>query len=189
MRCARLALNAIEGAPWAEISYGKPLTQTRLSAMLVHFDIRPKQAKIGGVNRRGYQRDQFDAVFAAYFPPNTLHTPFQTATAATALKNREKNAFQIATSDLPGSGLKGEICIEEQTGSGGSTLKGDVDAIGHGGRLSDGLNGGARCAHCGQPGGIQCAYDGQTFSLHPKCQPAWKEAYDADRTASMEAQS
>lgn len=66
--------------------------------MLGHFDIRPKQIKIGGLNRNGYQRDQFDAVFAAYFPPNRAQPPSQTSTSSTALTDQEKTAFQTSTS-------------------------------------------------------------------------------------------
>jgi putative DNA primase/helicase len=124
------ALNAREGAPWAEISNGKPLTQAKLGSLLSDFGIHADQIKIGGVNRRGYRRGQFETVFAAYFPPNTPSPPSQSATSATELKDKEKNAFQSATSDLPGSTSKVEVALEKQSGSTGSTLKGESDAMG-----------------------------------------------------------
>ena len=125
------ALNEREGAPWAEINRGKPLTQAKLGSLLRDFDIHAEQIKIGGINRNGYRRQQFEAVFATYFPPNHVQPPFQRSTSSTALKVQEKNAFQTSTSELAGRSLKEEIPVEEQSGRPGRRLTGGVDARGH----------------------------------------------------------
>jgi hypothetical protein len=132
------ALNAREGAPWLEINNGKPLTQAKLSFLLRDFDIHAEQIKIGGVNRNGYRRSQFDAAFRAYFPPNAAQLPFQTSTSSTALSDQEKTAFQTSTSDAPGRGSEKEISKEEQSGRPGRPLKPPVDGNGHArGPISD----------------------------------------------------
>lgn len=41
------------------------------------------------------------------------------------------------------------------------------------------------CAQCARPGGVECAYDGETVRLHAHCQPAWIDAYDADRNGRV----
>jgi hypothetical protein len=96
------ALNAREDAPWAEINYGRPLTQTKLGSLLRDFAIHPKQIKIGGVNRNGFEWGQFEAAFNAYFAAHTASPPPQRSTGSTDLKDKEKNAFQ-------GSTLKGQV--------------------------------------------------------------------------------
>jgi len=94
--------------------------------------------KIGGINRNGYRRSQFDAPFAAYFPPNAVQPPFQTSTSSTAVKDQEKTAFQTSTSALPGRSSEEEISKEEQSGRGGRPLKPPVGANGQGrGPISD----------------------------------------------------
>src|SRR5262249_48856708 len=40
-------LNAIEDSPWPEFQRGKPLSQSKLAALLHDFGIRPVQVKIG----------------------------------------------------------------------------------------------------------------------------------------------
>jgi putative DNA primase/helicase len=206
------ALIAREGAPWAEINRGKALTQAKLSSLLADFGIHPEQVKIGGVNRRGYRREQFGTVFVAYFPPNAAQPPFQTATSATELKDQEKIAYQSATSELPGSTSKGEIASEKQSGSAGSTLKPPVDANGQGrGPISDydasieelrergdltgndcpdlptflDRRGEPPCDRCGLPGGTELDHDGLKPRLHSHCVRPWIDAYEARRNGPM----
>jgi hypothetical protein len=132
------ALNAHEGAPWSEINNGKPLTQAKLGSLLRDFAIHPKQIKIGGVNRNGFEWSQFETAFNAYFPPNTASPPPQGSTGSTELKDKEKSAFQGSTSGLSGRPLESEIPIEKQSGRPGRPLKGGIDANGHGrGPISD----------------------------------------------------
>jgi putative DNA primase/helicase len=118
------ALNEREGAPWAEVNRGKPLTQAKLGSLLRDFDIHAEQIKIGGINRNGYRRQQFEAAFTAYFAPNVASPHPQGSTGSTELKDKEKNAFQGSTSEFPGRPLKSEITIEKQSGRPGRPLKG-----------------------------------------------------------------
>src|SRR5262249_36888523 len=104
------ALVALEDRPWAEISNGKPLTQSRLARLLKDFEIEPVQLKLDGKNQRGYRLEQFNTAFASY----SLNTPSETATPATELIIRENLTFQTPTSDFAGSGLKSELCQQEQ---------------------------------------------------------------------------
>lgn len=120
------ALNAREGAPWAEINYGKPLTQTKLGSLLRDFGIHPKQIKIAGVNRNGFEWSQFEATFNAYFVPNVTSPPPEGSTVSTELKDKEKNVFQGSTFEFSGRPLKEEIPIEKQDGRPGRPLKGGV---------------------------------------------------------------
>jgi hypothetical protein len=68
-------LNGIDSAPWPEIANGKPLTTARLATMLRDFGIEPDQIKVKGDNLRGYRLNQFEPVFAAYFPDQPAHPP------------------------------------------------------------------------------------------------------------------
>jgi Protein of unknown function (DUF3631) len=141
-------LNELTDSPWPEINHGKPLTANRLARMLKDFGIEPVQIKIGGVNRRGYRREQFAAVFAAYLPDISAqapNTPLATATTATAQKDNEKSAFQTATSAFGGSGLKVEIPEQQQNGSGCSGCEPPSGHVGSGNS-----NATVSCAHCGE---------------------------------------
>jgi putative DNA primase/helicase len=202
-------LNDREGAPWAEINRGKPLTQARLGALLRDFSIHAEQIKIAGINRNGYRLSQFEAAFNAYFAPNAASPPPQGSTASTELKHQEKNPFQGSTSELSGRPLESEIPIEKQSGRPGRPLKGGSDANGHGrgptsdydaaieelrerGVPDDDLNipafldrRGEVCAQCGQPGGTEWDYSGIKVRLHSQCERPWIESYETTHSGSM----
>jgi putative DNA primase/helicase len=52
--------------PWADVGYGRQLTQRRLAEMLQQFKIRPGKIRIGEVSVRGYQREWFHDAFERY---------------------------------------------------------------------------------------------------------------------------
>lgn len=60
------ALAAIEESPWAEWSRGKPLSATKLAALLRPFQIFPGQIENG--QRRGYKRSDLQECFDTYLP-------------------------------------------------------------------------------------------------------------------------
>jgi putative DNA primase/helicase len=99
------ALKALDGAPWSEVNYGRPLTTARLATILKEFGVCPAQVKIGIVNRNGYRRSQFAAAFAAYLT-NTSSTPSQASTNSTALEDNEEIAFQDSTPNFPARPLE-----------------------------------------------------------------------------------
>jgi len=63
-----LALNAIEGRPWAEWHRGKGLGTNGLARQLAAFAIAPGTIRIGTGTPKGYQLAQFDDAFARYLP-------------------------------------------------------------------------------------------------------------------------
>ena len=64
--CACLAEN--EANPWPEWRDGKPMTVRQLARMLEPLAIRPKQLRMGDVNVRGYELEDFADSFARYLP-------------------------------------------------------------------------------------------------------------------------
>ena len=62
------ALAALENSPWAEWSYGKPITAAKLARLLARFRIAPDRIGPKGSQVRGYTADQFSDVFEAYLP-------------------------------------------------------------------------------------------------------------------------
>jgi hypothetical protein len=63
-----LALNAIEGRPWAEWHRGKGLAPNGLARQLAHFGIAPSTIRTSTGTPKGYQLAQFDDAFARYLP-------------------------------------------------------------------------------------------------------------------------
>jgi hypothetical protein len=66
-------LGAIEDAPWGDW-YGKPLDSRTLARLLKHHRIRPKQFWIDGINKRGYERAQFEDAFTRYLAARTAES-------------------------------------------------------------------------------------------------------------------
>ena len=199
------ALNAREGAPWAEISYGRQLTAAKLGALLRDFSIHAEQIKIGGVNRNGYRRIQFDAAFAAYFPANHGQPPLQTSTSSTALKDQENSAFQTSTLHFTGRGLTAEIAIEEQSGRPGRPSKPPVEAnryaagpgSDHDAAIEELQEGGelvvadrGRCAQCrGRPDGKERHHKigDRLVPLHDECVRFYRRDHGKAQAPAMSA--
>jgi hypothetical protein len=182
------ALNEIEGAPWSEVSYGRPLTQTKLGHMLGDFGIEPEQIKIQGHNRRGYRLASFAKAFASYFDPDPSpdppSPPSGSVTCATVLESREDSALQSATSDSCGSTLESGLNQQNQGGSTSSTLKGGIGANGQNGipldpddglSLHPSLHRFPACAHCGRsdPPPDRWDFNGVVVYLHEACASHW----------------
>ncbi|HLF97644.1 MAG TPA: DUF3631 domain-containing protein [Methylococcaceae bacterium] len=87
----------MEDRPWAEWRHGKPLTTTSLSRLLSPFGIRAAQLKLAGVNRNGYDLNQFKDAFLRYLPPDT---PSQNSTTLQPYSHAAHSDFQDST-DTP----------------------------------------------------------------------------------------
>jgi putative DNA primase/helicase len=99
------ALVAIEDGPWKEWRRGQPITATQLSHQLAHHEIKSRQIKFSGMNKRGFSFDQINDVFTRYTPnqsatplpcPETMaYSPNQSATPENkvALQNPLKPAL------------------------------------------------------------------------------------------------
>jgi hypothetical protein len=83
------ALVALEGRPWAEAAGGRPLTSTRLAALLKPFGVRPNSVRIGGSTPKGYKLEAFADAFRRYLPA-AEGTVAPAATAATSAARRVK---------------------------------------------------------------------------------------------------
>jgi hypothetical protein len=62
------ALRADDEAPWAEWNHGRGLRPEGLAYLLRPYGIRAHQMKLGGVNLRGFARDDFADAFSRYLP-------------------------------------------------------------------------------------------------------------------------
>jgi putative DNA primase/helicase len=78
------ALAAIDSAPWAEWSRGKPITPKALASLLAPLRIAP--ASDG--KRRGYSVDQFVDAFERYLPPQGGGSLPQCANVSTSPSNK-----------------------------------------------------------------------------------------------------
>ncbi|HJQ26881.1 MAG TPA: DUF3631 domain-containing protein [Blastocatellia bacterium] len=59
-------LAEMESRPWGEWKNGKPISKVGLARLLRQFEIKPTHWRNGGVTERGYQRGDFEEVFARY---------------------------------------------------------------------------------------------------------------------------
>jgi putative DNA primase/helicase len=69
------ALVAMEHRPWPEVSRGKPLTTTKLAALLKRFRIGPKHTETGN----GYLREHFADAWTRYLPQPEGYQPFRSS--------------------------------------------------------------------------------------------------------------
>jgi len=68
-------LVSLEGRPWAEFGrQQKPISTNGIARRLKGFGIAPKQRNQGGVNHRGYGREQFQDAFERYLPRDSVST-------------------------------------------------------------------------------------------------------------------
>jgi hypothetical protein len=65
-------LIAMEDRPWAEWKNGRPLTKEQLAKLMGAFEIAPKQFKIEGRNRRGYEHITLKSLFDRYLGATPL---------------------------------------------------------------------------------------------------------------------
>lgn len=95
-------LTGLDGAPWADWSYGRPLSARQLADMLRPFGPRPHDVKTDGRVAKSYFRADFRDAWQRYASP-TLVSGATAATAATAQVNQVAAgsgvAAQSATSD------------------------------------------------------------------------------------------
>ena len=81
-------------SPWADIR-GKPITDRQLSDRLRQYRVKPRDVKIGGTNRKGYYRADFEDLWKRYLPPTAAHAA-TAATAATFLMNKDNLVAPVA---------------------------------------------------------------------------------------------
>jgi hypothetical protein len=62
----------MEDRPWPDWRHGKPLTKEQLAKMLKAFEIAPRQTKIEGKNKNGYEVGTLTAAFSRYLGSTPL---------------------------------------------------------------------------------------------------------------------
>ena len=67
------ALIALEESPWGDLK-GKAMDSTKLAHILRPYGAKSKQVKMGGVNRRGYEKESFSDAWARYIPKEEKET-------------------------------------------------------------------------------------------------------------------
>jgi hypothetical protein len=73
-------LTAIEDRPWADWKAGRPITKNQLARILGAFEISPRQLKIGGINKNGYELKALKPALERYVtgtstPPSSTSLP------------------------------------------------------------------------------------------------------------------
>lgn len=126
----------LPGQPWAEWKHGKPMTPASLSRLLKPFKIRPKQIRIGAVNRHGYERDQFRDAWTRYLNVSRPVPRNQTATTLQRPKNNDLDDFKPLQTEVECSGLNGRKSliiggcsgVALSNGGSGEKEKNDLDS-------------------------------------------------------------
>ncbi|MEJ2868421.1 DUF3631 domain-containing protein [Actinomycetospora sp. OC33-EN08] len=59
-------LTGMRDTGWDTYAYGRPITVNEIASLLQPYEIKPRQIKMGGVNRRGYRREWFEPVWRRY---------------------------------------------------------------------------------------------------------------------------
>lgn len=85
-------LNALEEAPWAEISYGKPLNVRGLSQRLRPFGVKPCTIRLGDKTPKGYRRVDLADAWSRYLP-----SPPESATSATSETSTENPSNHVGS--------------------------------------------------------------------------------------------
>jgi hypothetical protein len=90
-------------SPWLHMGRtGRPLNDRKLADMLHEYDIKSRDVKIDGTNRKGYQREDFEDAFRRYLEPAPLSRRSATgATSATNLSNKDNSVAPVAPVALP----------------------------------------------------------------------------------------
>ena len=69
-------LSELEGRPWAEWKFGKPITKNQLAHYLSRYGIGPKTVRLPDDRRlKGYELEQFKEAWAVYLPPDSSVSP------------------------------------------------------------------------------------------------------------------
>ncbi len=126
-------LIALDDRPWAAFGrHEKPITATKLAALLKKFSIVPKSTG----DARGFYRDRFDDAWTRYLPsnPSTRQNPNE---------NGPESAFSTRQEDVATDGLKSEKTptntglLDGLTGS--PPDPGDLESDDHDDEVDDGI--------------------------------------------------
>jgi len=90
-------LYKIAEAPWADYSYGKPLSARDLAALLKEYEISSRDVKIDGVTKKGYRREHLHDAWTRYLPARP-HSREGDATGATSATAQVSGRDQVAGS-------------------------------------------------------------------------------------------
>ena len=82
-----------EEGPWATWNRSKPITARQLATRLGDFGIKARQLRMGTVNNRGYEKEQFKDAFSRYLPKQGILS----ATTLQPLQDKACSDFQSAT--------------------------------------------------------------------------------------------
>ena len=96
------------------------MSAVQLSRQLRYFEIKPRQVKIDGTNKRGFRRQDLEDAWTRYIPPSQGATP---------LPCNDYGAFseiQGATSELEVAGRNPENVNNDGQGSGVAGQQGGI---------------------------------------------------------------
>lgn len=100
-------LVAIEDRPWGEWKNGKPLTKTQLAKLLSGFEVAPKQIKIGGLNKNGYELITLKPAFSRYLGSTPLPLAENQRVAGDLDLYHQRGTVELQRAENPQSLAKG----------------------------------------------------------------------------------
>src|SRR5205085_3761557 len=92
-------LAEMESRPWAEWKNGKPISKVGLARLLKPFGIKPGHWRNGGVTERGYQRGDFEEVFARYIGIDSAHSAHAQESTAYSHNNSAQDTPSVPTAN------------------------------------------------------------------------------------------
>jgi len=125
-------LREIPEAPWADW-YGHPLNPRDLAGLLKPWGVSSKDVKVGGVTKKGYQREQLHEPWTRFLPPGEGGS----ATSATSATAQVSDVGQVA-----GSGSQTLPATQ------GNPLTSEVAQVAE---VADPPPASGRCTICGEP--------------------------------------
>jgi Protein of unknown function (DUF3631)/Primase C terminal 2 (PriCT-2)/RepB DNA-primase from phage plasmid len=97
--------------PWAEWSRGKPLTQKQLVTLLKPFLVFSRSVRLGQKTGKGYKRESFEAVWAAYLPGQNTPSPHIDTSETSQHHNADKSSTYHGNSSVTD-----HLCSGSKTG-------------------------------------------------------------------------
>lgn len=113
----RCLLN-MDDRPWTEWKKGRPITTSSLASELKSFGIKPRQLKVAGTNKNGYELRQFKDAFARYLPQETGSTPLQASDDGGRSNNTSSTSAPSVESNNTASPFNDAACREVDPKSG-----------------------------------------------------------------------
>jgi hypothetical protein len=175
--CADLA--EMTDKPWPEFRNGKPITQRQLASLLTPFGIATSTIRTAeGQTPKGYKRQSFEKVFAAYLTPISSATPPQPKDSAGFSDFRSAtNGQDVADRNLQSSRVSA-ACGGVADKNGGYGAQSLFEADSEGREAIQAVDGQALCVQCRR----SIKPDDETIpvagrgEIHAHCYDDWFEA-------------